>query len=107
MDPKSAWLISASITAMCFLASLAYSIIIGDSFTSLAASFSMPAIFQQRNNIILTISALVLLPLCSLKSLASLTPFSLLGLGGTLYTALVMALRYVRLLSFLRKTAHR
>jgi hypothetical protein len=36
VNPKSAWLISGSITAMCFLASLAYSIIIGDSFTSLA-----------------------------------------------------------------------
>jgi hypothetical protein len=36
VSPKSAWIISSSITAMCFLASLAYSIIIGDSFTSLA-----------------------------------------------------------------------
>lgn len=36
VDPKSGWVISSSITAMCFLASLAYSIIIGDSFTSLA-----------------------------------------------------------------------
>lgn len=35
VDPKSAWMISGAITAMCFLASLAYSIIIGDSFTSL------------------------------------------------------------------------
>lgn len=36
VNPKTAWMISASITAMCFLASLAYSIIIGDSFTALA-----------------------------------------------------------------------
>lgn len=36
VDKKSAWLISGSITSMCFLASLAYIIIIGDSFTSLA-----------------------------------------------------------------------
>lgn len=35
VDKKSAFLISGSITSMCFLASLAYSIIIGDSFTSL------------------------------------------------------------------------
>jgi hypothetical protein len=36
VDRRSAWTITASITAMCFLASLAYSIIIGDSFASLA-----------------------------------------------------------------------
>lgn len=36
VSQKSAWIISTSITALCFLASLAYSIIIGDSFTSLA-----------------------------------------------------------------------
>ena len=35
VNPRTAGWISASITAMCFLASLAYSIIIGDSFTSL------------------------------------------------------------------------
>ncbi len=36
VNPRSAWMITASITAMCFFASLAYSIIIGDSFSSLA-----------------------------------------------------------------------
>jgi hypothetical protein len=35
VNPKTAWLISGSITALCFLASLAYSIILGDSFSSL------------------------------------------------------------------------
>jgi hypothetical protein len=36
VNPQSAWLISGSIAAKGFLSSLAYSIIIGDSFTSLA-----------------------------------------------------------------------
>lgn len=80
---------------MCFLASLAYSIIIGDSFTSLASTFKLPAFFAHRSSVILGITSLVLLPLCSLKSLNSLAPFSLLGLGGTIYTAVVMAVRYL------------
>lgn len=42
----------------------------------------------------MALSAMVLLPLCSLKNLSSLAPFSLLGLGGTLYTAVFMAIRY-------------
>jgi hypothetical protein len=36
VNPNSAWLISGSITAMCFLASLTYSIVIGDAFSALA-----------------------------------------------------------------------
>ena len=94
VDEKSAWLISASITTMCFLASLAYSIIIADSFTSLAQSFNLPAVLSSRSNIIILLTALVLYPLCSLRSLAALSPFSLMGLGGTLYAALFMAIRF-------------
>lgn len=94
VSPKTAWMISAGITAKCFFASLAYSIIIGDSFASLAKTFGLPAMLAQRTNIILLLTSTVLFPLCSLKSLNSLAPFSLLGLGGTLYTAIVMAIRY-------------
>lgn len=94
VDPKTAWMISGGITAKCFFASLAYSIIIGDSFASLAKTFGLPAMLAQRTNIILLLTSVVLFPLCSLKSLNSLAPFSLLGLGGTLYTAVVMAIRY-------------
>lgn len=36
MDPKSAWVISASICLMCLLSSLTYIIVIADSFLSIA-----------------------------------------------------------------------
>lgn len=49
---------------------------------------------SQRSNTILGLVVAILLPLCSLKSLSALAPFSLLGLGGTLYTAIFMAIRY-------------
>eukprot|EP01035_Chromulina_nebulosa_P026613 gene26613-34860_t len=94
VNPNTAWIISSAITATCLLASLAYSIIIGDSFTSLAQTFNLPLILTKRTNVILFISTLVLLPLCSLKSLSALAPFSILGLAGTLYTAIFMAIRY-------------
>ena len=48
----------------------------------------------QRTNVILYMTAGLLLPLCSLGSLAALAPFSLLGLSGTLYTAVFMAIRF-------------
>ena len=41
---------------MCFLASLAYSIIIADSFTSLAQSFNLPAVLSSRSNIIILLA---------------------------------------------------
>lgn len=95
VGPKYAWMISVSITSMCFTASLAYSILIGDSFTALSQTFNLPAILQARNNVILLLTSTVLYPLCSMSSLAALSPFSLVGLGGTMYTALFMAKRYL------------
>jgi sodium-coupled neutral amino acid transporter 11 len=94
VSPGTAWMISGGITAKCFFASLMYSIILGDTFSSLAKSFGLPAFAAQRSNVILGLTSFVLFPLCSLKSLNSLAPFSLLGLGGTLYTAIAMAIRY-------------
>lgn len=38
-------------------------------------------------------TTLILLPLCMLKSFAPLAPFSILGIGGTIFTAGVLALR--------------
>lgn len=93
VDPSTAWIISFGTTCKCALACLAYSIIIGDSFSAMAKTFQLPALLQQRNNVIMTIAASVLFPLCSMKSLNALAPFSLLGLGGTLFTAVFMAIR--------------
>lgn len=50
--------------------------------SSLLQTFQLPAVLSSRPNVILLLSSLVLYPLCSLKSLNSLAPFSLLGLGG-------------------------
>ena len=78
---------------MCFLASIAYSIIIGDSFSAIFRTFNFPAMMTQRTNVILLMTSLFLLPLSLLKRLNALAPFSLLGLGGTLYTAAFMTIR--------------
>jgi amino acid permease len=94
IGPKTAGLISGAITALCMLASLAFSIIIADSFTALFTTFNLPAVISTRSNVLLLLTTLVLYPLCSLKNLSSLAPFSLLGLSGTLYTTIFMGIRY-------------
>lgn len=58
-------------------------------------TFKLPALISERSNTIIALAGAVLLPLCSLKSLSALAPFSLLGLGGTLYTAIFMLIRYL------------
>lgn len=58
-------------------------------------TFQLPAVVSNRPNVILLLSTLIILPLCSLKSLTALAPFSLLGLGGTLFTAVFMLIRYM------------
>lgn len=86
----STWLISLA----CFLtplgAALSYSIILADIFTALAATVGLTL---SRPASIIGMSSFVLYPLCSLKSLSALAPFSILGVVGILVTAIFMGIR--------------
>jgi amino acid permease len=48
---------------------------------------------SKRSNALLLLTSTIIYPLISLRNLASLAPFSLLGLGGTFYTSVFMLLR--------------
>lgn len=65
---KSAWVPAGACVATCFAGCLAFTIIIGDSFAALAKTFGAPALVASRSNIIMAVSAAVLLPLSLLKS---------------------------------------
>lgn len=65
---KSAWMPAGACVATCFAGCLAFTIIIGDSFAALAKTFGAPALVANRSNIIMAVSAAVLLPLSLLKS---------------------------------------
>ncbi len=91
---KTAWMVPFACTFKTFCACTAYSIIIGDSFSSLfGATPGFPALLAKRTNVIAWMTTTILLPLCMLKSFAPLAPFSLLGILGTMFTAGVLALR--------------
>jgi amino acid permease len=47
-----------------------------------------------RTQSLLGVTGIVLLPLCLMKNLSSLAPFSLVGIVGMLYTMFAMAMRY-------------
>mmetsp|Transcript_29434 Transcript_29434/g.53916 ORF Transcript_29434/g.53916 Transcript_29434/m.53916 type:complete len:473 (-) Transcript_29434:147-1565(-) len=79
-------------TLQTFSATLAYSMVLGDTFQSLMQTVGISGI--SRTTTILGITSFILLPLCLLKNLSSLAPFSLLGIIGMAYTTLAMAIRY-------------
>ena len=88
---SSGWLPAAACTFKTATAVLAYSMILADTFKMLAATAGYSV---TRTNSLFGVTGLVLLPLCLLKNLASLAPFSLLGIIGMAYTTLAMAIRY-------------
>ncbi|CAN0353542.1 unnamed protein product, partial [Ectocarpus sp. 13 AM-2016] len=91
---RSAWVPAGACVATCFAGCLAFTIIIGDSFSALAKTFGAPALVAKRSNIIMAVSATVLLPLSLLKNLKSLGFTSMLGTSGLVYTAVMMAIRF-------------
>lgn len=75
------------------LTCLAFSIIVADSFQSLAIAAGLQDV--TRVEALVVVTAFALLPLCLLKNLTSLAPFSFLGLVGMAFTTCVMVLRFL------------
>ena len=75
----------------CWLGNLSYSMILADTITNLLASLGIAA---TRTQSLMGVTGVVLLPLCLMKNLSSLAPFSLVGIIGMLYTTFAMAVRY-------------
>jgi amino acid permease len=92
VSEKTSWLPAVAVTFKTICAILAYSMILGDTFKSL---FAMAGIMASKTVILWGITGAVLLPLCLLKNLSSLAPFSLVGSLGMMYTAVAMTIRYL------------
>jgi len=91
---RTAILPDLTVVFMTACAGLGYSIIIGDSFSSIAKLAGAPAALTSPNALIVLLSVFVLLPLSLLRDLSSLAIGSLIGTAGTLYTALFIFIRY-------------
>jgi amino acid permease len=84
---SSSWIPAVAVTFKTFCAILAYSMILGDTFVSLLTTAGIAA---SKVPTLIAVTSGVLLPLCLLKNLASLAPFSLVGSLGMIYTAVAM-----------------
>ena len=87
MGAETSWIPAWSTTLKTFLACLAFSMVLADTFSSLLGT--------ERTTTLLGVTTCILLPLCLKKDLKSLAPFSLLGVCGMLYTAIAMAIRFL------------
>uniref|UniRef100_A0A7S2ESF5 Amino acid transporter transmembrane domain-containing protein n=1 Tax=Trieres chinensis TaxID=1514140 RepID=A0A7S2ESF5_TRICV len=88
---KTAWIVAMSSALDCVAGNLSYSMILADTFKDLLAAGGIAA---TRTNALLGVTSLILLPLCLVKNLSSLAPFSLVGIMGMLYTGLAIGIRY-------------
>ena len=88
----SSWLPASACTFKTGVANIAYSMILADTFKALAATAGYQI---SRTTTLFGLTGTILLPLCLLKNLASLAPFSLLGLFGMAFTTFAMLVRYL------------
>ncbi|KAL9179095.1 hypothetical protein ACHAXT_000137 [Thalassiosira profunda] len=87
----SSWIPAATCTFKTCFAVLSYSMILADTVRALLMTAGVET---TRTLALLGITSTTLLPLCLLKNLSSLAPFSLVGIAGMFYTAVAMAVRY-------------
>jgi len=87
----TAWIIAWSSALDCFAGNISYSMILADTFKDLLLAIG---IHTTRSKSLMGVTGLILLPLCLVKNLSSLAPFSLLGIMGMAYTSLAIGIRY-------------
>lgn len=81
------WIPAWSATLITSLICIAISMVLADTFSSLLRT-------TQRTAVLFGLTSFILLPLCLMKNLSSLAPFSLLGIIGMVYTGLAMLVKY-------------
>ena len=91
MGPDTSTLFAVMIAIKTALSCVAYAMIIAESFQAMAVSAGW--LYVTPTEALLTVTGVALLPLCLMKDLSSLAPFSLAGIIGFVYTAGVMTLR--------------
>jgi amino acid permease len=92
VGPKTSWIPAAACFMVTSCAVVAYSMILSDTIPSLAQSFL--GVTLTRTQALVGITLVALLPLCLMKSLKALAPFSLVGIMGMIYTSGAMAWRF-------------
>lgn len=92
LGTSTAWIPAFSCTAKTMFALLAYSIVLAETFAGFVKALGLGF---NRSQTLFGLTSIVLLPLCLMKNLSSLAPFSLMGILAMVFTAGVMVVRYL------------
>lgn len=93
---RGAWVPQLVCILECLGGSVVYAMVLGDVFSSLLQGMGvLPPVLTGRSSIIGLISAMVLFPLCCLRSLAQLAKFSLLGTMASSFVVFVVVKRFL------------
>lgn len=90
---RTAWVVDSMVFIQCFFVSIIYTGLLGDIFSALLGSSSLPAALTSRTSIILIAATTILWPLNNIRDLSSLGFTSILGLFAVLYTVFFMIVR--------------
>ncbi len=101
--PSLAWIVALSSTLDCFAGNLTFSMVLADTFHQLLSYlfelggkhpvFATLEFYNSRSSVLLFLTVTSFIPLCRVKNLSSLAPFSFVGILGIVYTAFVIGLR--------------
>lgn len=92
VSEDTAWLPTTACTLVTTFAVLCYSMILRDTIPALAES--LLGVVLPKEATLVTFTGMVLLPLCLMRTLSKLAPFSLLGILGMVYTCTIMLVRW-------------
>jgi Transmembrane amino acid transporter protein len=103
---KSSWMPATACFMVTVCTVLTYSVILADTIPAIVESTMASCLIVStsttvqwwsmgRTSALLSVTLLIVYPLCRLQSLAALAPFSFLGILGMLFTGLCMAIRYL------------
>jgi hypothetical protein len=93
VSPRTAFLPTIASFFVTASAVLTYSMILADTLPEILST--LLGIRVSRSKALVGVTVLALLPLCLLRSLSALAPFSLVGILGMVYTALSMYYRWL------------
>lgn len=93
VSPGSKWLPTAACIAKATIGCISFSMILADCATLILEPLGLPLWIDNRTTLMLATTVGVLLPLCSMKSLAPLAKFSVLGVLSNVYICAFIAIR--------------
>eukprot|EP00930_Biecheleria_cincta_P101167 TRINITY_DN92795_c0_g1_i1.p1 TRINITY_DN92795_c0_g1~~TRINITY_DN92795_c0_g1_i1.p1 ORF type:complete len:517 (+),score=55.49 TRINITY_DN92795_c0_g1_i1:46-1551(+) len=95
ISPGFSWMPAMAVLMKTWFACVSYLMIIGDCTSKVLLPIGVPALVAGRNSVIIAVAIFVLLPLCSLKSMAPLAKLSVVGILSSFYCLFVIAFRCI------------